>query len=276
MASLQSISLTTKVFETTGSNPVKILCDDLNEYVCKYSRNVPASALFNEFLAAEFLKIWGLAVPNFNLVNIKPESIRADHISTIVQPGFFNRPCFGSQYNDFGKEMDKSMSVLSTDPKIVKKIRRKQDLLSIALFDLWMANEDRHHNNYNLLLNTDPEYYFVPIDHEKCLNTHSLALHRPLVMLTEDETLINTELTKLVFKDETNLGVLIEQVLENYYLCVPKCQKSLEKTINSMPEQWGIAKADKIALLNSSLFSENWVHECEVTFRDYTTRFIQS
>ena len=40
---LTSISPITKVFQTTGSNPVKVLCSDVNEYVCKYSRNNPAS-----------------------------------------------------------------------------------------------------------------------------------------------------------------------------------------------------------------------------------------
>ena len=42
---VQSISLITKVFQTSGSNPVKVLCSDVNEYVCKYRRNNPAKRI---------------------------------------------------------------------------------------------------------------------------------------------------------------------------------------------------------------------------------------
>lgn len=253
---------------------MKVLCSDVNEYVCKYSRGNPASGLFNEFLAAEFLRIWGLKVPNSSVVNIKADHVPGELISNTIQPRFFNTPCFGSLYNDYGKEIDPSISVIRDDAKIIKKIKNKEDLLSIALFDLWMANEDRNHNNYNLLLNTDPEYRFVPIDHEKCFNTNSLSPQRGLVILTEDETLLNTDLAKLIFQNTKGLANQIDDLIVNYYLWVAECQKSLENAINAMPEQWGIAKADKIALLNTSLFQDTWIAECETTFRDYTTRFL--
>lgn len=255
---------------------MKVLCSDVNEYVCKYSRNNPASGLFNEYLAAEFLRIWGLKVPDFSVVNIKAEHIPGEIVGTTIQPRFFLSPCFGSRHNDFGKEIDPSIGVIRDDAKIIKKIKNKEDLLSIALFDLWMANEDRNHNNYNLLLNTDPEYHFVPIDHEKCFNSNSLNAQRALVMLTEDETLLNTDLTKLIFQNTKGLANQIDDLIVNYYLWVAECQKSLENVITAIPEQWGIAKADKIALLNASLFQETWIAECETTFRDYTTRFLLS
>lgn len=276
MDEIQSISPITKVFQTAGSYPVKVLCSDVNEYVCKYARSAPASSLLNEFLAAEFLRIWELQVPDSTIVTVKAEHIPSELISTTVQPIFFNTPCFGSKHNDFGKEIDPSIGVIKDDTKIIKKIKNKEDLLSIALFDLWMANEDRNHNNYNLLLNTDPDYFFVPIDHEKCFNSNSLAPQRGLVMLTDEETIINTDLAKLIFQNTKGLGNQIDGIIVNYYLWVAECQKSLENTINAIPEQWGIGKADKIALLNSSLFHENWISECELTFRDYTTRFLLS
>ncbi len=255
---------------------MKVLCSDVNEYVCKYARNNPASGLFNEFIAAEFLRIWGLKVPEFRIVVINTEHLPSQFISTTIQPRFFTVPCFGSKHNDYGKEIDPSIAVLKGDTRIIKRIDRKVDLLAIALFDLWMANEDRNHNNYNLLLNTDPDYHFVPIDHEKCFNSGSVALGRPLVALTEDETLINTDLMKLIFQNTKGLASQIDAIISNYYLWVSECQKNLENAVNAVPEQWGIAKADKIALLESSLFHESWISECEETFRNYTTRFLLS
>jgi hypothetical protein len=271
---VESISPITRVFQTNGSNPVKVLCENVNEYVCKYSRGNPASGLFIEYLAASFLKIWHLNVPEFAVVRILPEHIPAKYHSTTIQPHFFQVPCFGSKYYDFAKEIDPSITVIRNDRKIIRKIGQKEDLLSIGLFDLWMANEDRNHNNYNLLLNTDPEFRFIPIDHEKCFNSNSLTSQRGFAMLTEDETLFSTVLAKMVLGDVKDLQIQIDQVAANSYLWVADCRNSLENVINGMPDQWGIAKADKITLLNSTLFQQSWIENCVETFKDYTTRFL--
>jgi len=275
LAFLQSISPINKVFQTNGSNPVKVLCEDLNEYVCKYSRGNPASGLFNEYLAASFLRVWNLSVPEFRVITIQAKHITPEYQSTTVQPRFFQSPCFGSKHYEYGKEIDPSIGVIDT--KIVKQIRNKGDLLAIALFDLWMANEDRNHNNYNLLLDSREDgYAFMPIDHEKCFNTNSLTSQRGLVILTEDETLVNTELSKLVFRNFKELEALIDQIANDYYLWVAECQNGLENVINAMPDQWGIAKADKIAQLNAALFQNAWIDNCCETFKEYSSTFLLS
>jgi len=271
---LRSISDISKVFQTSGSNPVKVLCEDLNEYVCKYSRHTPASSLFNEYLAAVFLKIWDLKVPDFSLVNIQQQHITNEFIGNTIQPQFFDTPVFGSQYIEHAKEIDSSISAIENDKKIIKKISNKQDLLSIALFDLWMGNEDRSHNNYNLLLRSDPDLVFMPIDHERCFNGNTVSTTRGFVVLTEDETLLNTELAVLVFKNYKGLPNLVDEIAAKYYLWVADCEKSLENTINAMPDQWGIQKVDKIALLKSTLFQQAWIDECKNTFEDYAIRFL--
>ncbi len=124
-----------------------------------------------------------------------------------------------------------------------------------------MGNEDRSHNNYNLLLSTDPDYVFMPIDHERCFNGNSLTTTRGMVILTEDETLLNTELTSLVLRNFKGLPALVEEIAAKYYLWVADCENSLENVVNAMPDQWGIAKDDKIALLKSTLFQPNWIEE---------------
>jgi hypothetical protein len=273
---LQSISPITKVFQTSGSNPVKVLCSDVNEYVCKYSRSNLATGLFNEYLAAAFLKIWKLRVPDFSIVTIRPNHVTEEFISNTVQPRFFKIPTFGSKYIEHAKEIDSSIVAIEDDKKLIKKIVNKKDLLSISLFDLWMGNEDRNHNNYNLLLSTDPDYVFMPIDHERCFNGNSVTVDRGMTLLTEEETLLNTELTSLILRNFKGLPALVEEIASNYYLWVADCEESLENTVNNMPDQWGIAKADKLALLRATLFQQSWIDECKNTFKDYATRFLLS
>jgi hypothetical protein len=201
-----------------------------------------------------------------------PEEIK----SSIIQPRFFQIPTFGSRYIDHAKEIDSSIVVIENDKKIIKKIVNKQDLLSIALFDLWMGNEDRSHNNYNLLLSTTPDYVFMPIDHERCFNRNSVTVKRGMLMLTEDETLLSTDLASLVFRNFKGLPALVEEIVAKYYIWVGKCENGLENAISAMPGQWEISKADRIALLKSTLFQPNWIDDCKNTFVDYTTRFLLS
>ncbi len=138
-----------------------------------------------------------------------------------------------------------------------------------------MGNEDRSHNNYNLLLGSDPDYVFMPIDHERCFNGNSVTVERGFVILTEDETLLNTELASLVFRNFKALPKLIDEIAANYYLWVADCEKSLENAINAMPDQWGIQKEDRIALLKSTLFQKDWIDECNTTFKQYAIRFLK-
>ena len=137
------------------------MCADLNDYVCKYATGVPTRTLYNEFIAAEFLEHWGLNKPDHRIVNINEEHILEGVKSTRIQVRYFTRPCFGSKHELYAKEIDPSFPNLDINRKILNAIENKFDLLKIGLFDLWLANEDRNHNNYNLLLNpTDSGYCF--------------------------------------------------------------------------------------------------------------------
>src|SRR5438270_847967 len=103
----RSISPITKVFQT-GTYPVKILCEDFNEYVCKHSYRTPADSLFLEYLGASFGKCWKLKVPEFAFVNIQSDHIPVELTGNFVQPRNFNIPSFGSRNYEYAKEVDAS------------------------------------------------------------------------------------------------------------------------------------------------------------------------
>jgi hypothetical protein len=52
-------------------------------------------------------------------------------------------------------------------PNERKNLRNSMDLFWIAVFDIWIANEDRNANNYNLLMvEANEDFSIIPIDHE--------------------------------------------------------------------------------------------------------------
>ena len=145
LQSLAGIS-TDDCLQTKGSFPVRVLCTDFNYYICKYFRGEgPAYSLFNEYIAACFLNTWELNPPEFAFVKIKQE-----HIREIPYPNhYFSRSCFGSLYHQEFKDVDNLFVGISVTGTNLEHL--KETFLKIAFFDIWLSNEDRTGNNYNLL-----------------------------------------------------------------------------------------------------------------------------
>jgi len=255
---VKSISSPEKVFETSGSQPILILGDDLNYYVCKYNRwgGTEAKKLFNEFIAGCFAQEWNLAIPRFCFERVDPS-----HVENIplIQPSFFNSLCFGSLFNKKFSEIDEFYSEITSADK--RKYVKKFDFLKIALFDIWLANEDRNFNNYNLLIDIDNGNRFVPIDHDAIFNTGNLD--KGLVLLSENETLINTNLAKKLFnRNELLNKEFLENFRNEYYICVDKCEKNVDNFLKLIPEDWKININEKQNLIKRQLFKKEWTDDC--------------
>lgn len=96
------------------------------------------------------------------------------------------------------------------------------------LFDLWVANEDRNHNNYNLLLNpTESGYCLMPIDHERCFNGSRTNIDRPLVLLTEDQSLVASPLVQLLFRGIQDLKEKLKKSLQVVTFGFPNAKMAL-------------------------------------------------
>lgn len=157
MKRLNTISTFEKKLKSRGSSPIVYLCEDINYYACKYGK---PNNLFNEYLAASFCKIWEIPVPDFSFVNVADEHIPQGHPKSD-----FSYPCFGSFYLEHAMEVSDFLNTWEGKNYEIDKIFNKTDLLKIGLFDLWLSNEDRNHNNANLLINpTSDGYQIVAID----------------------------------------------------------------------------------------------------------------
>ncbi|WP_159523705.1 HipA family kinase [Sunxiuqinia indica] len=258
MNSVNSISRPEKVFETSGSQPALILCDDINFYVCKYNRQPggKATKLFHELLAGHFAKLWELAVPDFKLVHVSPEHIGGYQQ---LQPAFFSVPCFGSQFNSRLSEVDEFYGDANLSMR--KRFGYRHEFLKIALFDIWLANEDRNFNNYNLLIDIENQNRFVPIDHDAIFNTGNLD--KGLVLLSENETLICTDLTGVLFsRKELCDQKFLEEIKNEYYICISKCEENLNQIVSVVPEEWNINITDYQNLLKENLFNKAWSRNC--------------
>src|SRR5699024_11100651 len=154
------------------------------------------------------------------------------------------------------------------------KLANKEDFLKIALFDIWMANEDRNHNNFNLLLYFSPEKlnFFYAIDHVNIFN--SSFLDYGIAELTEEDSIIKTDLAKILFGSTRKLPDIVDDIIEKFYLCTKDCEDKLDDILGLVPDSWNIDKKQIKKRIIENIFSDPWKEQCEENFRQFIQSFI--
>lgn len=271
MQRLQTIEEVHKIFPTSGSSPILVTCDDFRDWVCKYDKS-PMN-LFNEFLATKFAEIWGIKTPEIALIKVKKEHIPQDKFPKIPT-NLFDKDCFGSLHLESSKEIDHSIIPLFKEQSFRDKLGDKEDFLKIALFDIWMANEDRNHNNFNLLLYASPDKmnFFYAIDHVNIFN--SSFLNYGIADITEEESIIKTDLAKILFGKNKQLTQIVNNLIESFYLCSAECYNQLDEILDLIPDSWDIDRDKTKNKIVQNLFTEEWNQICETKFREFVQSFI--
>lgn len=261
MQTLRSIQTANLQYET-GDKPVLLLCDDMQDYVCKYALNGNSCNLICEYIAASFLRVWELAVPEFCFVDVDYEHVK--HLNTPKRN--FERTCFGSRFGRHLIELTKF-----NDEPDLKKLSGyttgKLNLLKIALFDIWIANEDRGWNNMNLLLDVQNDYNLVAIDHGAVFNYRQFDA--PLSVLTENECLTNTDLMRYLFPKREFSREYIHQLKEYFYLCTCKCKQHSDEILSFIPPDWTPDLKQVVEKIRTDLFTKEWEQKVITAFLEY-------
>jgi hypothetical protein len=261
-----------KTMYKTGQRPVLVACNDFSDYVCKYANYNPANSLMTEWICACAANAAQLNIPPFSIPRVQELHFPPAHILSQIGKNALLKPLFGSKH--IGSKHLDQLALLSLSHKSRKsKILDKDELLKIALFDIWIANEDRHQNNYNLLLNEkDGVYRFYVIDHGAAFNTQA-AIDRHLTPLTFDETIINSPLFNTIYKKPRKFVTRITKTLDEIDLWQDRARQSLEQWCVQIPEEWGIDLNRWKTFLHNEWLSDNWKKETKQTFREHLQRF---
>lgn len=155
--------------ETDGHSPMKFVCDDGEVYYVKYRSGKSLdkneiSCLVFEMVCTRLLQGLHIPVPEQALVTINKNSYAPGQLVTnkkYVRDGVI---AWGSKeivQTDLVKEIEQVQK-----KKEFNKLLNPDDLIRIAIFDLWVDNADRHSGNYNLLLKIEEgKLKIITIDH---------------------------------------------------------------------------------------------------------------
>lgn len=259
MKRLYSIKSIEKVFHT-GEEPVLVTCNDHNSYICKYTRySGSANKLVCELMGALFAKQWMLNTPETAIVKVKQE-----HVPYSMSGSFFSKPILGSlQYSNVVDITPTTIPLINPNDKLCRQV------MQIALFDIWLSNEDRNANNANLMYDMVNDN-IIAIDYGCCFNTATFDC--PLSLLTESESILCSDLfTHLAGRTPHERILQVADILLNvdFPSYLHDCKVGLviaqwdedtntELGCDYIPSAWNI---DRTRLINKieEVLSDEWV-----------------
>ena len=224
----------------TGEEPVLVLCSDMNTYVCKYMRtSSSAYKLACEWIGSQTARIWQIATPEVAFVRIKQSHWAGRSINHNI-----SAPSLGSKW------MDGVVDVTpSTYGEVDSNVSTLSQLMKIALFDFWIANEDRNANNANLLYDIVSKR-LISIDYGCILNTATFDY--PLSQLTSTDTILWSDLFKHLSQGINH--TLIDSILKGFRLDYAQClNRSRNKThfiAEELPNEWHVPREIVLEKMN--------------------------
>jgi len=235
---------------STGETPVLVMCSDMNAYVCKYMRSsTSAFKLVCELIGSRMAAAWQLETPSIAFVRIKSEHWAGRFVQHSI-----SAPSLGSK---------RLVSVVDINPSTFSDIgysaKLLRQLIKIALFDFWIANEDRNVNNANLLYDLERNK-LVSIDYGCILNTATFDF--AMAQLTSNESILCSDLFRHLLKGKEipNIEAIFKRLKKEYLGNLEICKGLVKHILCEIPVEWNVPPIIVEKKLEQ-LFDEQWTSE---------------
>lgn len=233
----------------TGDLPVLASCSDQNEYICKYMRyNSSAYKLASELIGAQLAEYWGINTPKFCFIKIRQE-----HWKNINTPFNSSAPAIGFLKNNL------AVDITDTNYDVAAKTKNLfEQLTLIAVFDFWVANEDRTLNNANMLYDVNKQQ-LISIDYGGIFNTNSFE--SGMQLLDEYESILYAEIASHIYSGLNAQNEVLENTKRKFFKNIEKSKSITNFCKKSIPQEWKISPTIIDNKL-SQLFKKQWIDDC--------------
>jgi len=232
--------------ETDGHSPLKFICSDGAVYYVKYRSGKSfdkneINCLVFEMVCTRLLRRLQIPTPEHALVKITDGSYVKGEIrinKRYIKPGVMG---LGS------KEIDRANLV--SDIESIKKKKEfnrflnPEDLIRIAIFDLWVDNNDRHADNFNLLTALEEgKLKFIAIDHAFAFGgLKAMNIFNATTAVSSRKKLIESQYFKSLVrhikkKERLQIAATFLSLLKELPL-----NELIDEVFDQIPPQWEIS-----------------------------------
>lgn len=245
-----------RIIVTEGHSPLEIVSNDFNRYFVKNTRGKkPSFPIINEFVCHYLLNLWNIATPEIAAVKIGPD-LKPQEYGEYHKGFYYEQHTFGSLKMNNVIEMSEFSKISSKYD--YNKINKTEDLLKIALFDIWVENTDRKPTNPNILFESvENRINIIAIDHAFAFDHQSYDnLYVEGVTLSYNESILEHKYVKYISKELLKQKGFLDELKDYYYFCINKSHKYYDEITSNIPDSLGFS----LKLQNSLkqfLFNEN-------------------
>jgi hypothetical protein len=230
--------------ETDGHSPLRFVCSNDAIYFCKYItsiNHVEVNCLAYEIVAHYLLKELNIPTPDIALVEVAEGTLIKEKIKRNKRLKV-NDICFGSKNLATASEVNDLQKCNSR--KEFNSLLNPEDIIRIAMFDLWINNVDRGRFfnpgfNYNLLLNkAGSKQQIVAFDHAFIFGgINQIGIFNPKMPFETTNKLHETDYYKSVIRyfDYTKFV----EIVDNFVLLLKtNHQDCINQVISQLEDIW--------------------------------------
>lgn len=215
-----------------------VVGEDHKLYYAKSCKRIPDYCMLSEFLCHYFLQLWGIPSPAVAAMNID-RALLPTGLSQTHRLHYFEHPCFASAHIEHCIEVT---DALKFDNALVRKIVNLSDVLKLALFDIWIENDDRKPTNLNMLLApaAGNNFTLVAIDHSFTFSTMSYdQLDPEYIGSSFNDSILLSEIGQSAITNVNVNQAWIDNARSNFYLCIQSCRDNINNIAAAILGQFG-------------------------------------
>lgn len=241
-------------YDTDGHSPYQVLGQEFEPYVLKTFKNAyDRPSLIKEFLCPLLLKCWDIESPSVATLSLSPELKKTQYV--INNKGFtYSNTYFGSKF--IADSIDLQEFITVKGKVALKRILNPDELLDIALFDIWTENDDRKPSNSNLLLCPSGESLIItPIDHAHTFASLQFNQINPnYVSFSNGDSIAYSPFGQNVVRHFNINANWLSEAKEKFYIRTSKTEKIFQQICAVLPPEFQLTN-EEIEKLSRFLFN---------------------
>lgn len=244
----------------TGDRPIKVIGEDEKIYLIKHNISGHLqSNLIREWICYQLYTHLGIAIPKAGLLFFNPMFF-SDELKALT--GRFNEQVvFGSEWieaRDIKDELYEPSSIKSD------RLINPEELARFLVMDLWLKNNDRTHNNLNLIVSQRKVY---AIDHAATFDQQRFdKLADPVI---KDYFVEPGEIGELLVNTHYFDYYFVEYHDEFEKVGLELCDKILQientlinkKILHSLPSSWNLTSSEQGAITEYLIYRKKNLKE---------------
>lgn len=255
-----------KQYQTAGHSPHLVITQDFCQYILKSPNNPnDKSSITKEFLCNQLLQLWKILVPDAVCLKIE---------TSILESGLLinNKPLNNTEWHFGSSFIPNSIDLqkLITGSKKVsnRKIENLEAIFEIALFDIWVENDDRKPSNNNIILSPYGGFFkILPIDHAYTFSSISIdSLDPEYVCFSDNDSIINSPFGLSVVKQVKISNGWLTKIEKKFYICTKLAEVNFQQICDNLPDYYKLS-IKEIDCLREFLFNPKRIKNVFEQFR---------